>query len=250
MEQIWEERHRVASYCADFGWKARPSALFCMFSDEAGRHADRLGIGYRDMKKKAMAWLLAKMRVDMEKYPLYDQTVTIRTWTKGWDGPFAIRGYEMVDDNGERLCTGCSHWVVISTDDMKLLRPRDTGFDYADGRPDIVLPAPEKVTPEGTLIQVKEFTAGYSHIDFLHHVNNARYADWVCDCFNREFHEKHEMQALTLNYNRQVTWGEAVETRVYLVCEKPLTHRIEGVSRQAGNSSFFAEAVWRETRPG
>lgn len=248
MGEIREEKHKIASYHVDFTWKARQSALYALLGDEAGNHATELGFSYWDMKKKGLAWVLAKMRVDMERYPVYGETVTIRTWTEGWDGLFAVRGYEMVDDKGGLLCKACSHWVVIRLEGLQLVRPRDLDLSYRESRNDFTLPVPQRVPPEGNLIHTQGFTAQHEHVDFLRHVNNARYADWVCDCFPQEQYEKWEIESLTINYNQQVVWGETVEVKVYEKEADMPMHRFEGVSRDTGKPSFFAEAVWREAR--
>ncbi len=248
MTDIWEGKHRIGSYHTDYTWKARQSALFALLGDEAGRHSIDLGFSYWDMKKKGLAWVLAKMRVDVERYPVYDETVTIRTWTEGWDGLFAVRGYEIVNDKGELLCKACSHWVVIRLEGLQLVRPKDLDFNYRPNRTDYPLPVPQRVPPDGTLISTHAFTAQHEHVDFLRHVNNAKYADWVCDCFGQEHYDKYEIESLTINYNQQVVWGETVEVKVLeRDMEKP-THRFEGVSKASGKTSFFAEAVWREAR--
>lgn len=248
MKEIWEGKHTIGSYHTDYTWKARQSALYAMLGDEAGNHAKDLGFSYWDMKEKGLAWVLAKMRVDVERYPVYDEEVTIRTWTEGWDGIFAVRGYEMVDGKGELLCKACSHWVVITLEGLQLVRPKDLDFPYRPSRSDYPLTAPLRVPPEGMLIKTQEFTAQHSHVDFLRHVNNAKYADWVCDCFDQSHYDQWEIESLTLNYNQQVVWRETVEVNVYArEADKP-THRFEGVSKTTGKNCFFAEATWRAAR--
>jgi medium-chain acyl-[acyl-carrier-protein] hydrolase len=245
MEALRETQVRIVSYHTDFEWKARMSALYAIFGDEAGWHANALGFGFHDMKAKGLAWVMAKMRVDAQHYPACGDTVTVKTWTKGWDGLFAVRGYRMTDTRGEVLGTGLSHWVLVRLEGMKLVRPRDVQLDYEDGWPEMELPAPRRLPPQGELLRTHDFTVGHSQIDFLHHVNNAKYTDWIADCFDREHHEQYEMQTLEVNYNKQLSWGEKARISVFLYSTDPLTHRFEGVNAESGTSCFFAEAVWR-----
>ena len=57
------------------------SAAFNYFQEIAGLHSSNLGIGFNTIEKeKGVAWVLIRMRVDMIRYPVWDEEVILETW--------------------------------------------------------------------------------------------------------------------------------------------------------------------------
>ena len=51
---------------------------------------------------------------------------------------------------------------------------------------------------------VKEYEAVYSDLDVNGHVNNTKYADWLCNMLGIETMRQYQLQSLILNYNAEV----------------------------------------------
>ena len=51
-----------------------------LFQDLAGIHADMIGVGYEDMLAKNLYWILSRVKFDILKMPVPNQTVVVETW--------------------------------------------------------------------------------------------------------------------------------------------------------------------------
>ena len=57
-----------------------------------------------------------------------------------------------------------------------------------------------------------EVTPGYSEVDLVGHVNNARYVEWIANCFPLEQFQDQRIAWLQVNYLAEVKAGERVVT--------------------------------------
>jgi len=79
----------------------------------------------------------------------------------------------------------------------------------------------------------------YSDIDLNRHVNNARYADWFCDCFPMEHHRDWHLKEVLIHYDRELVPGETAE--LSLQKDGPLSV-LRG--NCAGEACFAMSGVW------
>ena len=61
----------------------------CNFLQEgAGAHAESAGFGFEDMMKRNQVWVLSRLKIEIEDYPIWQQEVELKTWSRGRDGIF------------------------------------------------------------------------------------------------------------------------------------------------------------------
>jgi medium-chain acyl-[acyl-carrier-protein] hydrolase len=66
---------------ADFLKKLKLSAAFNFFQETAALHTNSLGIGFNTIQENfGVAWLLIRMRVDIIRYPVWNEEITVDTW--------------------------------------------------------------------------------------------------------------------------------------------------------------------------
>jgi acyl-ACP thioesterase len=113
------------------------------------------------------------------------EEVTVRTWSRGTDGLYAWRDFEMTDSQGTVIVAGATSWVVIDTNARHVVRLGEIvkGFeshpDMATDRDKlgrIRFPKGE----EGDLV-VAHQQVRHSMLDHTQHVNNAEYIKWIFD---------------------------------------------------------------------
>lgn len=78
---LYRKDYEVDVSHVDFSQRLKLSSLFIYFQDLAVLHAENLGIGMKSMLEKHNAiWVLARMRVDINRYPVWGEKITIETW--------------------------------------------------------------------------------------------------------------------------------------------------------------------------
>jgi acyl-ACP thioesterase len=100
------------------------AAAFDYFQEAAISHAEHLGVGRESMAQTGQVWILSRMSVLMERRPTYRETVTVRSWPRGWDRLFALRDYAIRDAADTPLVRGRSCWLIIDREKRRPLRPQ------------------------------------------------------------------------------------------------------------------------------
>lgn len=154
-----------------------------LFQESAGHHAETAGMGFRQLIERGKAWVLSRMYYVIDRMPCEGETVTVRTWSRGTDGLFAFRDFQLIDSQG--VAATCStYWVIIDFDTRRAVRIRDywaaiaTHPDCATDRQQLDrLRLPKDAQPE----TVAHFSVKPSMLDHTFHVNNAEYIKWIMD---------------------------------------------------------------------
>lgn len=209
MSGVYEKTLPVRSSDCDMWRRMRLSAFFRHLQDAAGAHAEELGGGHAQTLDRGFLWVLARIRLEFARLPVYDETVTLRTWP----GPMAHavypRHYVVEDAAGAVLARGASMWLLMDEKTRRMVFPKQTGVTVEGGLRggELALPGPLRLPePAGKTAR----TARYSDADLNGHVNNTRYLDWMDDLFPPEFHRDHELRALQINFSSEIRPGETV----------------------------------------
>lgn len=188
--------------------------LFARCIEVATEHANLLGIGFADLIKHGLSWVLSRMVVEMTDYPRVNETYTIETWVENFNRAFSDRNFRILDSEGRVCGYARSTWVTI---DMERRTLGDlSGFSSLGAvvRPDIECPiAPcgrhRALGEDATMTLARRFA--YSDIDSNRHVNTVRYIEMLMDCHSADFHADNFISRLEVSFMRECTYGELGE---------------------------------------
>jgi medium-chain acyl-[acyl-carrier-protein] hydrolase len=247
----WNEEFSVRSYETDCTGRLRMSSLFNYFQEFAGNHVIHLGIGYEVLKSLGYVWFLSRAKVRVRRLPVWGGRGLVETWHVTTDGLMYIRDFRMIDEAGDVLLDATTGWLLVDT---ATFRPHPAG----------VLPIPlpandrgraldeplKKLLPLQGIQRAYEREVRLSDIDVNNHVNNARYLEWIFDCYDDEFMRSHSPGFLQVNYVGETTLGDTVTLSRGEDPSMPGVHYIEGVSRKKGSKAVQALVGWESAQPG
>ena len=159
------------------------------FQDIAACHADLLRIGMTDLQELHELWVLSRLRLRFNRYPVLGEKLTVMTYPTGLNRLFATRQYQLLAENGERLVEATSFWIVIDDTKFRPVKPFKMLADF-DGRnldkprffPDLdKIAEPEDGVSENLL----EYQVLHSNIDLNRHLNNAFYGSYIVDTLGK-----------------------------------------------------------------
>lgn len=209
---LYRKDYEVDVSHVDFSQRLKLSSLFIYFQDLAVLHAENLGIGMKSMLEKHNAiWVLARMRVDINRYPVWGEKITIETWPHKPNKIEFMRDFLVKDYEGNILVRAVSTWVVIDVD-SRSLKKADSVFDDSilfieDRAIDCKL---GKLKAKGNLELVYKRKVGYSDIDVNEHLNNAKYVDFIMDSFSLKEHKKYDIKSIEINYSNEALPGDTI----------------------------------------
>mgnify|MGYP006272419603 FL=1 len=208
---VWTESFPIRSYHVTPHGTASVLALCDLFQDAAGHHADALGVSMQDLLDDGKAWVLAHLRLQIDRLPRWEETAVIETWPSGLERLYATREFVLRTADGAPLAVGTSGWVVIDTARRRPVRPpRALGSLETPDRPAPLphdtsdLPAPERTDHKRT------FGVRYHDLDLNRHVNNVRYAEWALETLPPAWHDAHRCTHLALQFRAETMVGDTV----------------------------------------
>jgi len=178
----------------------------------ATEHANYLGIGYSELAEHRLGWVLARLTIEMVRYPEINESYTMSTWIEGYNRFMCDRGHEMTDAEGHTVANIRSVWVAI---DMNTRAMADlTKFDCKRFPiADRTSPAGKCRTPSVAKNADKaeaEYTFKYCDIDFNRHVNTIRYLDLVLNQRPLDFYDHNLISRLEVTFDHECYFGETV----------------------------------------
>lgn len=138
-----------------------------------------------DADGENISWVLTRLLVRMDRYPAWNEKVTIVTWPRGGRKIVAWRDFEIRDENGGLLGVATSEWMLIDLASRKIVPVPErvfTSADEADGAVLGEMPFSRFRFPAGgESAQPLAFKAQRAHIDLNGHVNNVHYVEWMLE---------------------------------------------------------------------
>ncbi len=241
---VWTEQLKICSYDVDAARHATSASLCRYFLEAAWNHAEALGVGFSNLAGQGRLWVLSRLLVAVDDYPVWGSAVTLRTWPRGTKSVFAMRDFEIEDGAGTRLVTGSSAWLVLDAAskrpqrlDKVLPRLQELGDKAALGRD------PEKLETGAAGAEVFSIKVNYSDIDVNRHVNSGRYIDWILDAYPSGFHRQHWVRELEVNYLGETLEGEVLSVRSRLAGPGAYCHSL---IKAGGDEVCRARLQWQD----
>jgi medium-chain acyl-[acyl-carrier-protein] hydrolase len=241
MRTVWQEDVFVKSYDVDFKNRLKINQLFNYMQEAAGNHAEHLGWGYRDIAKNSLIWVLSRAKVKMDEYPSRGDTIKVETWPKDTYRLFATRDFMFRNENGLRIGAATTVWLLLDITSMRPQRVQNVQQPYPENRDRHGLDERlEKLPSEGELLNTFERHVSYNDIDINRHVNNARYVDWLLECFPAGTLSDRQISSLQLNYLSEAKPDEIILINMSADTDKTV-YFFEGANKASGSGIFQAK---------
>lgn len=239
---LYTKKYKVEVRDIDFTGKMKLSSLFLYFQDIAGIHAENLGIGRTVMEEKGALWVLARARVDILRYPVWNEEIIIETWPQKPNRLEFMRDFLVKSSSGDVIAKAVSTWVIID-EKTRRLRRADSIFS---GYPDTIKKRAIDcklggLKPKGKLDKIYSRQVRYSDIDINEHLNNAKYVDFIMDAFTIKEHKEYLVKSIEINYSKEALPGDTISfyTDMSQVGENIIY--MEGINEINGEINFKAE---------
>jgi len=208
---IWKEKFRIThSLVAPDGFASIHGLAYCL-QEAAINHASAARLGYDELIKLNLAWVLTRQLIKLYKIPKLNEKITVETWAVEMTDTIAIRDFNILNKEQEIMGICRTSWMLI---DLKLRRPVRIPGEMHNLLPknpgrlkeDVVL---EKISlSENTDGKSSSYHVVYSDLDMNHHVNNINYLKWVLDDFEYSFRQKYRLGSIEINYLGEAFFGD------------------------------------------
>ena len=177
----------------------------------AAVHAELGGISFTDMQQSNQAWVISRMRVEIDSLPKWRDVVTVKTWIVSMENSRSVRALEM-HCNGKKI-VGCeTFWAVFNT---KTRRPEQLAlpYDHFDIFGDRF--STEKRVKKTTLANVVSIRSAHvvklSDLDIVNHANNVKYLEWCLDLLPSELILTQKIESFDMNFMKELVLGDSIQ---------------------------------------
>ncbi len=122
MQSSWIDHYAVRSYEVDVNHTIQLSVLCNFLQGSAWHHAENLGYGYFALSEKRKMWVLTKMVLNINRLPVWDETVSVETWPKGTERLFALRDFSVKDTEKHEIIAATSFWLLLDADSRRPMK--------------------------------------------------------------------------------------------------------------------------------
>lgn len=215
MQNIYTETMTLRASDCDLYGRWLPSAILTAMQETAGAHSAILGLDRKKMTDMNLAWVLSRVKVEMKRVPLVNETITIRTSPTPQKHLFYPRIHVFSDADGNEIGCANSLWVLMDITTRRITQneivsqslPASTALTAAIGIPATVSALPGEAETASLLPQ-------YTDFDVNQHVNNTKYLNWCCNAIGLERLKTHWLQSFDVNYRSEVLHGTEVRTEL------------------------------------
>ncbi|MCG8307299.1 MAG: thioesterase [Cytophagales bacterium] len=209
--KIWKGEFRLCTFHMDPAGKAQIMSICNFLQEGASMHAECAGFGFNDMMRRNQVWVLTRLKVNITEYPAWKDNMILETWSRGKEGIFYIRDFNINNDQNKSIIKATSSWAAIN---LKTRRPgtvkglEDALYGLKDKK------AIEEKVEKLPALKKPEFLRArkieYTDIDLIYHVNNVKFIELLINSFPIEILSELHIDSLEINYLGEVKLGEEV----------------------------------------
>lgn len=211
-------RDFVIHYHEVDAWEqASPLTMLYYLEDAAIAHSESAGYGTGRLREEALAWLLKRWCLHVDRYPRFGETVRIETWPSNFERFYGRREFLVWNKDREVIAKATSLWIFYNAAAKRPSRIRPEFGELYSLDPLRAIDDPflalHSIGPDGRADSEKEFAVRYSDIDTNWHVNNAHYLQWMLEAMPEEVYRNYEMASLEIQYTKETTYGSQIRAR-------------------------------------
>lgn len=209
-ESIWSQDFHVSSFLVNPQKKLGIYSLLNLLQDAAWMHATHLGHGHAETLLAKNAWVLTRQKVMMDSWPGWGDKLSLRTWVRPLQGPFAIRDFEILQH--EKIIGSCStSWILMNLETRSAVLGTPDTLPF-ESRTDYRIPYDAgKISLKKNLEFRAAFDVRNSDLDMNEHVNNTRYVQWILDSIPREWHRDFDLLGYEVNFVAETHAGDKID---------------------------------------
>ena len=208
---VFEQEFEINfSQCYPNG-KLKHTELCNLLQQTAAEHAAIGGISFSDMQAFDQAWVMTKLRIEIETLPKCNDKIVIKTWIKSMENSKSVRAMEVYSES-KKIASSETLWVVLNTK-KRMAEPILINYDHFELFPDRnatqTLPQNIYVPKQKTSVTNRQIVL--SDIDNVNHVNNIKYLEWCLDLLDIQLILGSKIKSFEMNFLRELVLKDTVE---------------------------------------
>lgn len=204
----------IYSYTANRFGNASLSSIFNFLIEIAWEHAQKLDWGFNELKSNNLFWVLSRVYIKTNKYPHWQDKITIETWPTGTDGIYAFREFAVKNEKGEIIINASSSWLILDLDTKRIIRPDKLSPTFRDLAQNKICRYPQKIRPNKNKENLYFSPVLFTDLDINQHFNSVKFVERALNHFGIDFLNIHEVAEIEVNYMKEGMPEDAIAVSV------------------------------------
>lgn len=184
-------------------------AYLSFMEDIGGLHSEKVGYGMNEIASTHLSWILLGWKLKVFSRPLYGSKLKINTWGSNFTRSFAIRDFEVYDENNNLVAIATSKWVIVNTLTGRLTRITPEIVESYTVESKSVFNESEvnfslEDEPEN-ILNTFFYTILRNNIDINNHMHNLCYLDLAYEALPDEVYENCDFNNIEILYKKGCT---------------------------------------------
>ena len=246
---IYQGTSTMNFYDLDGHGDVKLTALLRHINLSAGANAKELGIDLDFTLSLGLGFVIQRFALRMYKWPLYEETVQIRTWpAEITKGTFRRNG-DMHSQDGIKMAEWTGLWVLFDINARKIKRPAALPVELPRyGAMGVNIEANRVHLPAGTAAPAASFihTVRFTDMDTFMHMNNAFYGDLVANAIYSANPgvRASSVKEIQFNYLNETRIGDEIRLNTHFDTSQTDCYTYHVIGTVEGRNVFAAEVIF------
>ena len=209
LQLTWEKDYSLRVYEVGFDGHVSLPNLMNFLQDAAIEHAAHLGAGFSQLAPRNLAWFVTRYHVRVTRYPVYGETIRVKTWPKAKKRLFAIRGFEMYSGN-EPIAAGSTAWCLVDLASKSPLNVNTALPNLPENPRDALATVFPRIPLPQSPSHAETFSPGISEIDMNGHVNNTALINRAMECLPHTRFKDHTISEMVTFFKHEIGLGQSI----------------------------------------
>lgn len=217
----------------------------CNYLQEiAGDSAQQLGFSIEQLLSKNVTWVLTRLKVEMDLYPIWREKIEVETWPSGYDKMVATRDFRIWNSKKEVIGKASSVWMLIDLTSRRPVMVEPFLSEFARENEDraLIIKREDRLKEITQATNSKLFNVRYGDLDLNNHVNNVHFVEWVLESVQTETRDKLSLKSIDIQFKAECFYGDLIKSESELVNQNNVIHQLIRESDQKEVARAFT--VW------
>ncbi len=239
------DKHIVYSFLCNQEGFIRLSSIAQLFQESAWLHAESCEVGYSQLKKVGLMWILYGLKMEIDILPEWGESILVKTMGRKYENLFAYRDYYLYASANPDLplVKASSSWLMVDAFTHRPRRITEEIMKIPGVEGGLAAPEPGSVQDSSQFSFLENLEVAYSDIDIYKHVNNTRYIQWCVDSSEEFMEREMNCKKLNIRFISESKLGDKIELTYLKSSGNEL--KFKGLNKDSNKEVFLSEVQFK-----
>ncbi|MCP3872869.1 MAG: hypothetical protein GY699_06905 [Desulfobacteraceae bacterium] len=202
-----EKKYTLGLFDVDSEFKLKIQSAARLFQEMATYHSTKIGAGPNVLFKMGVVWFLHRLEIEIFRYPLLGENLTMTTWSRGFKGFKGFREFNIQSSKGD-IARGSSVWLFFNTKRKRISKVPDEISKLYEFESEKWFKKEindhefcGKIEPEKEI----DISLRYSDFDVNGHVNNTVYLGFLETLYHKSINGNGELiKNIKIRFSKEI----------------------------------------------